>query len=170
MGGTDKFDQFGSYYDDRSRTITWQSRVFNHFLRASCINATILYNQGIRKEQQLTLLEFIQSVIEDWCGHEEGSLATTDEGLVEAAQPEPHRHRQWWSKQEKRRLKGTHTPARNHLAANPSSQTSSTRVRQRCKVCGNQTNFICKECGISLCIDDAGYRGCWSVFHNAHVL
>eukprot|EP01031_Cornospumella_fuschlensis_P041927 gene41927-51182_t len=64
MGRTDKFDQLGSYYDDRSRTVTWQSRVFTHFLRASCINALILYNANAPKT--LTLLAFFQAVISEW--------------------------------------------------------------------------------------------------------
>lgn len=60
MGGTDKFDQFSSYYDDRLRTVSWKHRLFAHFFRAACINAHILFN--IKTGQKLSLLKFIQGV------------------------------------------------------------------------------------------------------------
>ena len=53
MGGTDKQDQLGVYYDQRLRTKRWPLRLVLHFLRVSLINSMILYNHGRSKPLSL---------------------------------------------------------------------------------------------------------------------
>ena len=72
MGGTDKFDQFGSYYDDRKRSIKWHRRIIIHFFRASVINVHILHNSNnLPKARKLTLLQAIQSIVTSWAGQQQ---------------------------------------------------------------------------------------------------
>lgn len=106
MGGTDKFDQFSSYYDDRTRVIFWQSRIFNHFLRASAINAQILYNKKMKKH--LTLLQYLTEIIKEWCvnDQEEGEL-DQDNGLSNKKGKKP---KSFWNKNLYFRISGQHFP------------------------------------------------------------
>lgn len=52
MGGTDKMDQLASYYDDRKRSVKWQHRIYNHFLRIAAINAHILYRDNAKQRNK----------------------------------------------------------------------------------------------------------------------
>jgi hypothetical protein len=169
MGGTDKFDQLGSYYDDRSRTLTWKHRVFTHFLRAACINTHILYK--MKKGSDIPLLDFMTKVIEDWTNPKEPATV---------AQPQPHLyfdsdsedlmdyppcgqiiHRNTWAKRVIQRTTGVHRPI--HVESKNGSDN-----RRRCKYCKDKCSSKCYDCGVFLCISNNVNNSCWCTFHSTN--
>lgn len=73
MGGTDKFDQFESYYDDRYRSKTWQIRLIYHFLHAATINASIIFYHNSKKGRMSALLQFTRLLIVEWAYNIKGA-------------------------------------------------------------------------------------------------
>ena len=120
MYGTDLFDQFGSYYDPRTRSIAWQMRIYTHFLRASCINANILYNTIFGTK--LPLREFIQAVIAEWTNSnvafsDSEGCSSESETFVEEhididAEEGQNKSKKWWISRPDIRLNGHHWPLR----------------------------------------------------------
>lgn len=151
MGGTDKFDQYGSYYDDRVRSITWQMRIFKHFLRAAVINAHCIYRMTTK---EITLLDFTKLVILEWAyGRREDYNEVTDD--VFFGRLDGERSSAWWKHEIRRRTQGRHTPI-----------ISDTNARRRCKVCKVQSGYFCKECGVALHLEKSGATQCWQIFHS----
>ena len=63
MGGVDKKDQVNTYYNHRRKVYRgWQKRIYHHFFVTAVTNAHILYNQGLPKNRQLKLLQFMEAV------------------------------------------------------------------------------------------------------------
>jgi hypothetical protein len=135
MDGTDKFDQWTSYYDDRFRSTTWQLRIYFHFLQASVVNAHILFN--LSKKTSLTLLEYRRLLIHEmldiplneniklsrhlrYSDSNDDSQNTSDSEEEESLQPVARvtateskyagNHRDWWIKYPELRLQGHHSP------------------------------------------------------------
>ena len=159
MGGTDKFDQLGSYYDSRHRLQgSWQPRIYSHFLRAAVINAMILFNSG--NGNKVSLLQFTNSVILDWSGIDEIQVACEerdeddDDDELEEVCPTRSAHRSTWSKAKDLRLQGVHAPSSTELAD-----------RKKCKMCSARTVTFCKTCKAHLCIERPGRQDFWGNFH-----
>lgn len=53
MGGTDRFDQVSSYYDQLSKTLSWKLRVITHFFRGTCINSMIFENFASQRRRNI---------------------------------------------------------------------------------------------------------------------
>ena len=172
MGGTDKFDQFGSYYDDRKRSIKWHRRIFIHFIRAAVINAHILHNSSTKKtKDHLTLLKAIQSIIISWGGLEDkghNNLDAIDEDqeddeedrtFLSPGEKRQRASRAVWSYQKSARLTGPHYPEVLQGSA-------SYDCRGRCKVCTGKTRYKCQECDVYLHLKGSeGDQDCWKTFH-----
>jgi hypothetical protein len=71
----------------------------------------------------------------------------------------------WWKAHSELRLQGYHAPA--SCQANCKNVESRKQVDRRklCKVCYTKTSYICKNCGVFLCIKVKSIRGCWEIFH-----
>jgi hypothetical protein len=166
MGGTDKFDKFSSYYDDRLRTVSWKHRLFAHFSRAACINAHILFN--IKTGQILSFLKFIQGFIAEWAG--DVSLAMfdsdseDDEEYWKPSKPRYH-HKKQWEADTNLRLCGVHVPLKFPTPRKTDANGKLKDRRKACNLCNSKTPFICHQCGAALCIGEKYSESCWTRFH-----
>mmetsp|Transcript_31926 Transcript_31926/g.53362 ORF Transcript_31926/g.53362 Transcript_31926/m.53362 type:complete len:278 (+) Transcript_31926:119-952(+) len=166
MGGVDIFDQWGSYYDDRFRSLTWQMRLFLHFFRASVINARILYNS--HKNKDITLLQFMMLLIPELCEPVNGVRSNIVGSPHEWTEGQKH-GRRWWENEFIRRSTGQHTPAMvSYRKTKMGGATEPDDIKDRrkhCKVCGDPTRYYCKECGAFMHIEGDNGPDCWGVFH-----
>ena len=64
MGGTDKFDQYGSYYRTKVRAQRWSVRIYTHMFTACAINAYIVAKDD-KRVFATDLLTFMKAVIVD---------------------------------------------------------------------------------------------------------
>lgn len=156
MGGTDKLDQFTSYYDDRHRSACWQMRIYLHFLRVAAVNANILYNHGKPPKDRLTLLEFIRQMVVEWCVVSAGVGVVN--GPPAGTKGKSCRRKKDWEKRRELRLMGSHHPTTIPARTNKDP-------RGKCKMCDAKCRFKCKQCGVFLCIKEKDEHNCWIQFH-----
>ena len=173
MGGTDKFDQLGSYYDDRTRRNKWQKRIYSHFLRASVVNAMILYNSFMDNDQSrgtkssgkykpLTLLQFTEAAILEWC-QLDASEQQIDEDEVEPVHRPPKKHNRRTWRNNPSRLTGQHWPEQANFVQ-PGVQER-VNCRGLCQVCNQSTRFKCSTCNVYVCVENKGIKNCFKDFH-----
>jgi len=169
MGGTDKFDQFNSYYDQRLRSKKWPLRIILHFLRGAAVNAHILFNHG--RETKVPLLNFLKEVVADWCQvqHEDGKeVVEVESPSTEASNGIPegiHLERASLAQFSRPamhdfRCKGAHNPIVSTRGGDGAD------LRGRCRLCKHKTTMKCSKCRVSLCAK----RACWGLWHSTENL
>lgn len=170
MGGTDKFDQFESYYDDRARTVFWKHRIFSQFFRAACINAKILYCVANRIED-MSLLDFFRMLVSEWSGtnvvpefYDDDSEFSSTCLPCNPKKKAKVAHRSAW-RQDKSRLSGPHFPGKLSNTTSYDADGVLRDGRKRCKVCSSRTTMHCVQCGVPLCMTDCNDTNCFVRFH-----
>ena len=134
-------------------------RLIIHFFRVSAINASILFNKST-PDNQLTLFQFLLALVKAWCKPDTATAAhASTTGLdLPAGKSGQKMSRAWWESQYAVRCTGSHAPRKvlqkgiKRIRGDPNAMVDDTR--DRCKLCGKKTPFVCKSCGVSLHIDD----------------
>ncbi len=157
MGGTDLFDQYGSYYNTSLRCDKWHLRIFTHFLQAACINSYILYIS--KYKINMSYLEFLDSLI-DQLASSEPYLEDSDSENSSIAELPPEKkkmqHRKTWEKDPSRLQPGDHIPIQHKQMVHD--------TRRWCMMCQlHKPGQFCLLCGVSLCTDP-NYN-CFQMFH-----
>lgn len=170
MGGTDRFDQLLSYYDDRSKTLSWKLRVITHFFRGSCINSMILKNLHLNEER--TLLECFQEIIAEWTGSDDCGTVDDDSSVEEQTgmpcvpmQHYQEQSKQRWMEASEFRKSGFHSPQRAVIFCQQHNISRGDPSRARCKVCGSISATVCDTCGVQLCVAAPNGSDCFRTFH-----
>ena len=149
MGGTDLFDQFGSYYRTTVRKKKWPARIIFHFVLGAAINARIIADNNV------PLLDFLDGLIT-------GLVKETDTIAIECDNEEvtpiltSKRQRTTTWKTDESRLHGKHTPS------------FVVGKRTQCMCCHdvNKVSIRCCECNVYLHVKGEGSNNCWWRFHN----
>jgi hypothetical protein len=151
MGGTDLFDQYGSYYRTTIRCKRWQVRFFTHFLHAACTNAYIIYKDI--HMTTISYLDFLTMLINELATVEVDSDSEMEKSIVQTP-PRTYQYRTTWLK-DMSRLSGIHNPI-----------VVTKHERRCCIVCpGNKkVNTCCSTCNVALCFDKKD--SCWEKFHH----
>ena len=180
MGGTDKQDQFGSYYEDRKRSLRWQGRLISHFMHVAAINGHIFYKEnparvgrfGMILHPTMTLLQFQTALIKSWCypdhdysedeydsagdsseWSDDLSSDESDEDVVVVKRPKA-----WWTTPEGYAFR---VQERHHYP-----ETVPNVDRKQCVLCPRKCNSRCKKCNAFLCLNDSSQeRKCFEKFH-----
>ena len=166
MPGTDIGDQKSGYYHDHRKSKKWQMKVYRHFLTAMGTSAHILYNDGRKKDAQLTHLEFLAEAIIDWTG---GSNDLEDE--VESEDESCEVCTEGWSKKMwqdnfELRSSGFHELVELDYKYTKASKKIKHDPRGRCKICSSYTRWKCGTCGVFLChAVEGGSMSCNMTFH-----
>jgi hypothetical protein len=63
MGGTNSFDQFLRYTRPQMTTLSWQSKIFIHFLNAAVFNSYVLYKLFYQKSANDHIIDFIRPLV-----------------------------------------------------------------------------------------------------------
>lgn len=164
MGGTDLFDQFGSYYKTTFRSLHWQQRIYSHFLQSSAINAHILHRSVTRSEN--TLLEFMENLIMRWSGMD---LPDVQEEVESELDDDiaPQRKRKSLLGDYEGRRRGFHYTIETPNSLPPTAKNGSrVNNRARCRVCQQPTRFQCGLCKVNLCVKGAQLDNCFYKFHH----
>ena len=168
MGGTDLFDQFGSYYRSTLKSVKWHIRLFSHFFVAACINANILYQGKVAARNSDTQLKFMERIIEQWSGFEATQEVEEEEGgneeetVPEVVAPskrtnsESREYRNQLNNDWQRRVNGIHAV-----------QYVSNNDRGWCIVCQrkSKTRHMCLECNVYCHISGEIEDNCWHKLH-----
>jgi hypothetical protein len=153
MGGTDKHDQLNSYYRSALKTVSWQPRLFSHFLISTCTNSAIIFRQlqGLTNNEY-NLLNYIDKLIDQLV-----DVPTETEYISEESDCERSCHRQetWLNEPKCIRIR---LSDKSHIPV-----IRSTKLRKECVVCRRVVTILCKECEAHLCINED--RDCWTRFH-----
>lgn len=64
MGGTDSCDQRLSYIRPALKTVSWQPRIFSHFLNCAVFNAFVLYKIFFAKPKEFGIFDFTRPLME----------------------------------------------------------------------------------------------------------
>ena len=150
--------------------VKWQMRVYTHFFRAACINASILY--GLFTNKKMDLLSFLKLVIDEWADMREDTVPAPN---IAAFQTVNHNF-SYWKKHPELRLSGLHLPEKVQeekvLIEDDESEYDfeepkyvTIDSRGHCKMCDNTTASRCESCNVSLCIGKPGQNSCWKEFH-----
>jgi len=181
MGGTDRFNQLGSYYNDRRKTTRWTMRIFVHLFRAAIINAAILFNRAQREEnQRIPLVDFTKVIIAEWSrSGDVTEHATNSRGIVEAdvhgrasrlapeaAGSQPRRTVKYWNANKEKRTTGKHSPTKVEAGSKRVRKGTTVDHRGNCRVCSVKAGFKCRECDVYLCLAREGEYSCWDHFHD----
>jgi hypothetical protein len=154
MGGTDKMDQQLSYYRIKMKTKRWPIKIFLHFLSVAVMNAHVLYRADLpdsaaapaNKQQGYFLLGFIQLLIKELIPVNVFARATapfTSPAPAQGTEP----------------VRGiVHTPFAKYSGRNPDN-------RRRCAQCHTKTIWTCRECDVTLCLNEVGGDNCWQSYH-----
>ena len=149
MGGTDLFDQFGSYYRTNVRKKKWPPRIIFHFLLGAAINSHIIASTSV------TLLDFLDELITGLISGADTAIVESDNDELVPTNPLKRQRTITW-KTDHSRLHGKHTPS------------FSEGKRAKCICCHdvNKVSIRCCECNIYLHVKGEGSNNCWWRFHN----
>lgn len=167
MGGTDLFDQFGSYYRSTLKSVKWHIRLISHFFVAACINANILYqgNKATTAHHNDQQLKFMVKIIDQWSGFEEvQDKDQNDEDEEEApivvapserTEYESRKYRNELIRDWETRVSGIHTV-----------QYVPNNNRKYCTVCRqSRTRHMCLECNVYCHVSGETDNNCWHTLH-----
>lgn len=148
-------------------------RLLTHFLRASCINATIL-KESRYNEETSELLPFMKDVVLEWSGQTTNDAANEDhpESSDSDSEDEPMdtkatstTHRKTWIKEQRcQEPTTTHTPKLKECDC-ARGKPCKSRHRNNCRVCKSKTRHMCAECTLFLCGPDETGCPCWVAAH-----
>ena len=148
MGGTDLFDQFGSYYRTTVRKKKWPPRIIFHFILGAAINARIIADANV------PLLDFLDDLITGLVKEPNTIAEESDNELAPVMTAKRQRTATW--KTDKSRLHGRHTP----------SFIEGKRTQCMCCHDINKVSTRCCECNVYLHVKGVGRNNCWWRFHN----
>lgn len=144
MGGTDRFDQYGSYYNTSLRTRKWHIRIFTHFLQAAVINAYILYVS--KYKASLPYIEFLDLLIGQLVDDPKEIVDSDSESSEIEVKPAHNPKKRWrttWQNDHSR-LCGEHFPVQH--------SQNGRDTRTLCMFCKKRKpSQKCSTCGVSLC-------------------
>ena len=149
MGGTDLFDQFGSYYRTNVRKKKWPPRIIFHFLLGAAINTRIIAGTSA------TLLDFLDELITGLIAGANIDIVESDNEDIVPTMPLKRQRTITW-KTDHSRLHGKHTP------------TFIDGKRAKCMCCHdvNKVSIRCCECNVYLHVKGDSSDNCWWRFHN----
>jgi len=149
MGGTDRFDQYGSYYNTSLRTRKWHIRIFTHFLQAAVINAYILYVS--KYKASLPYIEFLDLLIGQLVDDPKEIVDSDSESSEIEVKPAHNPKKRWrttWQNDHSR-LCGEHFPVQH--------SQNGRDTRTLCMFCKKRKpSQKCSTCGVSLCTLEEG--------------
>ena len=175
MGGTDLFDQYGSYYRTTLKSVKWHIRLFTHFFVAACINANILYQGKVAARNSDTQLKFMERIVEQWSGYEIEEQAEEEE-VEEEVPPvihicskrtnyESRGYRDELIANWEKRLTGQHTV--HHVPPTITKNKIKLENRMGCIVCRKgKTRHMCLECDVFCHISGETDDNCWYKLHS----
>lgn len=156
MGGTDRGDQYLSYYRPAVKTDSWLPRVWIHAVNASMVNAFIVHKRLAEKPRTYSLLDFMKQLIDEL------SHDYVDSRMVPATPEGSHNTKQGWEKV-KSRLVGVHLPA---CDIDDAEKASRKTKRSSCIMCHDYCTHYCSTCTVFLCTKALpGKKNCYTVFH-----
>ena len=196
MGGTDRFDQYISYYRTSVKTKRWPHTIYFHFLLCCAVNAWIIMKliaNPTKHQVHGTLLSFQLDLIKSMCAYKSPTTAAaaaappaaaaapvdtdgsesddTDESDSDCEFLDPkdvRMHSAAAPKDDDKRFVGRH-----HAYSLPSEQLYRKKViynRKVCKMpnCGRKVSTYCRQCGVALCIQVDSANGEKSCFELYH--
>lgn len=156
MGGTDLFDQYGSYYRSKVRARRWPVRIFTHFMTAAAINAYILHSK--LSSNKNGFLEFYRALVREMKGV--NPPAEIDDDIEE---PITKRWRTTSAKADLDRLENNEY----HYPQRPGPLYTGVTQRGKCMVCTEtKCSTKCGHCNAWLCIVGEKAENCFWKFHN----
>jgi hypothetical protein len=146
--GTDRMDQvIGCYY--RNARFRWHVKIMLHMFYMCLMNAWVTYRDLNPEDKLMPMYAFAKQVVAELS-------VTLTTGVVSSVAPGMH-HTPWW--------KGV-DPNRAPATTVFTQKKDTGRGRVRCKTCGKNTKFRCKECNVALCVaTDFNGGTCWSKWH-----
>lgn len=154
MGGTDKFDQYMSYYRTSVKTKKWPHPVIFHFLHASIVNAWILYKTKYKLQKQDdcgNLISFIEHIINNWSVR---GFIVPEAQVAHDILP-------------KHRSTTTVDPADVRYFGQHFGRILKSDCRQMCKQpgCNRKASSICETCAVHLCMYSDEGSTCFEKYH-----
>ena len=175
MGGTDLFDQLGSYYRTTHKSIKWHHRIINHFIQVSALNAYILSRETLQTENDS--FGFMIDLVEQWGGANNANDDSDSNSDQESSDGEMYarltdeagvrRKRKALYSDFKGRTTGKHWPAAALEFCRTVNERTGKYVEMRhdCCVCGCKTRFQCATCNVFVCIGPVNRIGCFEKLH-----
>jgi len=160
MGGTDKMDQYISYYKTAVRTRNWQQRIFTHFHHVAVVNAYILWKTRHAATINTSLKSFALNLVKQMIFRSPGTASTARD--VPVAERESVIFR----------TTGCHAPVTvSSGGQNRVGKQRSPDLRRLCKLCKHKVAIFCASCGVYLHTPqgevDPDLPTCWEEWHSA---
>ena len=161
MGGTDSCDQTLSYTRPKVKTLSWQPKIFIHFVNAAVFNSYVLYKSFFKKDSSYHIIDFIRPLIEQLAQDQREKYYHTPSQIYH------NRNKDWksWEKDTSRFI-GTHFPFIVVNRMVESDGRARNLTRGSCMVCARKITIRCKQCKVFLCCEEFdGKTSCFETFH-----